>query len=227
MIGAIRTWDVLSHPLVTVRCFGWTTLFRVVLAGRKQTFLSLLSNNALIFPADAEAAAILKQCIDLEVRAEVIYVTLAGATIEKPALTLFFTTLAQQEQSHADLLRLCAAASKQDEQWLKVLRSWRDDVVRLDGEMRKAEALVSSVDDLDDAMRLVVQVELSEVNQILLAAMYASSSLFVKRLRPFQKAIETHIRYIAAQLPKLAPNLCCDEDEDEQHCGCMAECRAG
>ena len=94
-----------------------------------------------------------------------------SATIEKPALTLFFTTLAQQEQSHADLLRLCAAASKQDEQWLKVLRSWRDDVIRLDGEMRKAEALVSSVNDVDDALRLVVQVESSEVNQIFLAAM--------------------------------------------------------
>jgi rubrerythrin len=227
MIGAIRTWDVVSHPLVTAQCFGWTTLIRVMLAGRKQTFLSLLSNNALMLPADAEATAILKQCIDLELRAEDIYVTLAGATIEEPALTLFFTTLAQQEQSHADLLRLCAVASKQDEPWLKVLRSWRDEVIRLDGEMRKAEALVSSVGDVDDAMRLVVQVESSEVNRIFLAAMSASGSPFVKRLRPFQKAVETHIRYIASELPKLAPDLCCEADDEEEYCGCMAECGTG
>ena len=49
----------------------------------------------------------------------------------------------------------------------------------------------------------------------------------MKKLRPFQKAIETHISYIAAQLAKLAPNLCCEEDEDEEHCDCMAECGAG
>jgi hypothetical protein len=220
MIGAIRTWDVVSHPLVTVQCFGWMTLVRAMLAGRKQTFLSLLSNNALISPAEPEAAAILKQCIDLELRAENIYLTLAHTTIEQPALTLFFTTLAEQEQEHADLLRLCAAASKQNEWWLHVLRSWRDDVIRLDREMCEAEAAVSAIDDVDDAMRLVARIELSEVNQVFLATMAASNSPFVKKLRPFQKAVRTHISYIAAKLPELAPNLCCDMAEEEQCCSC-------
>jgi hypothetical protein len=220
MIGAIRTWDIVSHPLVTVRCFGWMTLFRAMLAGKRQTFLSLLSDSALISPADPEAAAILAQCIELELRAENIYLTLARTTIEQPALTLFFTTLAEQEQEHADLLRLCAAASRQNEWWLQVLRSWRDDVNRLDREMCEAEADVSAIAGVDDALRLVARIELSEVNQVFLATMAASNSPFVKKLRPFQKAVKTHMTYIAAKLRELAPNLCCDADQDEQCCVC-------
>jgi rubrerythrin len=226
MVGAIRTWDIVSHPLVTVQCFGWLTLLRAVLAGKKQTFLSLLTDSAVICPADAEAAAVLNQCIDLELRAEHVYLTLAGATIEEPALALFFTTLAEQEQNHADLLRLCAAASKRNEWWLKVLRSWRDDVIRLGRQMTEAEALVSEVADVDDAMRLVVRIEMSEINHIFLAAMSASDSAFVRKLLPFQKAVDSHIAYISEQLPRLAPNLCCEDDEDEQCCNCVAECGA-
>jgi hypothetical protein len=71
-----------------------------------------------------------------------------------------------------------------------------------------------------DAMRLVARIELSEVNQVFLAAMAASNSSFVKKLQPFRRAVEKHIKYIAAKLPELAPDLCCDSDEDEQCCSC-------
>ena len=89
--------------------------------------------------------------------------------------------------------------------------------------MREAEALVSAVNDVDDAMRLVVQIELSEVNQIFLAAMAASNSPFVKKLRPFQKAVETHISYIATQLPKLRPT-CAAKRTRTNNTATLAEC---
>ena len=220
MIGAIRTWDIVSHPVVTVRCFGWRTLLRVLLAGNRQTFLSLLGDSGVLCPADPEAAGILKQCIDLELRAENIYLTLAEATAAEPALTLFFTTLAEQEQDHADLLRLCAAASNKSGWRLGVLLAWRDDVIRLEQEMSEAEDVLSTISDLDDLMRLVIQIELSEVNRVFLAAMAASNSDFVKKLRPFQSAVETHISYIATQLAMLAPHLSFSSEEAEESCVC-------
>jgi hypothetical protein len=224
MVGAIRTWDIVSHPLITIQCFGWMTLIRAMFARKRQTFLSLLTDNAMICPADVEAAAILQQCIDLELRAENVYLTLAEHTVDEPSLTLFFTTLAQQEQNHADLLRLCAAASKRDRQWLQVLHSWRDEVLRLSRQMAEAESLVPEVANVDDAMRLVVRIEVSEVNHLFLAAMTASNSPFVKKMLPFQKAVDEHLSYIAEELPILAPNLCCEEDESEPCQGCVAEC---
>jgi hypothetical protein len=226
MIGAIRTWDIVSHPIVTVQCFGWRTLFRAVVARQDRTFLSLLNQGALISPADPEAAAILKQCVDLELRAEHIYITLANIMIDQPPLALFFTTLAEQEQEHADLLRLCAAASKRDEAWLRVLRSWRDDVIRLSQRMSEAEDVVPTIAGVEDALRLMVQIELSEVNQVFLGTMDASHAPFVKKLRPFKKAVEKHLLYIAEQLPKLAPSLCGECEEEEECCQSLAECAA-
>ena len=73
--------------------------------------------------------------------------------------------------------------------------------------MREAETLLSAVKDVDDALRLVIQIESSEVNRIFLATMAASNSVFVQKLRPFQDAVEKHFNYIASQLAVLAPHL--------------------
>ena len=39
----------------------------------------------------------------------------------------------------------------------------------------------------------MLKIETSEVNRVFLAAMSASNSAFVKKLRPFQTAVETHV----------------------------------
>jgi rubrerythrin len=218
MIGAICTWDIVSHPLVTVQCFGWRTLLRVLTANKQQTFLSLLGDSGVLCPTDPEAAAILNQCIGLELRAEALYLTLAEATAEEPTLSLFFATLAQQEQDHAELLRLCAAASARSDWWRSVLLAQRDDVIRLDQEMRDVEESMSAIDDVDAALRLVIQIESSEINRVFLAAMAASNSAFVKKLRPFQKAVETHLNYIRSQLSTLAPHLAFERETPEPSC---------
>ena len=216
MIGAICTRDVLRHPMVTVQCFGWRTLLRVLLNGKGKTFLALLSDTGEICPADPEATAILRRCVDLELRAESIYLTLAEATADEPTVSLFFATLAEQEQDHAELLRLCVAASDRAGWKMEILLAWRDSVLELDKEMSEAEKSVSALDTLDDALRLTIQLELSEVNRIFLAAMTASNSDFIKKLRPFQTAVEMHINYITEQITKLAPHLAFNRDALEQ-----------
>lgn len=218
MIGVICTRDIVSHPLVTVRCFGWRTLLRALTAGRRQTFLSLLGDSGVLCPADPEATAVLDQCIELELRAENLYLSLAEANAERPALSLFFTTLAAQEQAHAELLRLCAAASKRSGWRPHVLLAWRDEVIRLDQEMRAAENSLSTIDNAEDALRLVIQIESSEVNDVFPEAMAASNSAFVKKLRPFQEAVETHLSYITSQLAVLAPHLTFEKQPEEPTC---------
>ena len=205
MIGAIRTRDVVFHPFVTIRCFGWKTFFRAIMARRAETFLSLLHDRDVFGNKDRTADAFLRQCFKLELRAKSVYCTLAETMCDRPAIAEFLGTLAEQEQEHADLLQLCRAASNGSSWELEILLPWRDSLDRLDREMDEAEAMVPTVNDVDDVMRLVLQIELSEVNHVFLAAMTASNSTFVKNLRPFQTAVETHIAYIASQVSELAP----------------------
>jgi hypothetical protein len=207
MIGAIREWDILLHPIVTIRCFGWKTFYRAILAGPNETFLSLLSDDAVFGAADSEEAAIIKQCVSLELRAKQLYLNLAGATAESRSLAEFFAALAQQEQDHADLLLLCEAASDGSGWRLRDLPVWRNNLIRLDKEMCDAEMRASTVTDVNSLMKLVVQIESSEVNHVFLTMIGACSSPFVKRLRPFRCAVELHLSYIAIQVAELAPDL--------------------
>jgi hypothetical protein len=207
MLGAIRAWDIMFHPIVTVRCFGWKTFWRALMATHNQTFLSLLTDDAIFGSADSEEAAIVKQCVSLELRAKQLYLNLARTTTASPSLSQFFTTLAQQEQDHADLLQLCEAASDGRGWHLRDLPVWRNNLLRLNQEMSDAEMLAPSVGDMNDMMRLVVQIESSEVNHVFLGVIGASNSPFVKRLRPFRCAVELHLSYIAMRISELAPDL--------------------
>ncbi len=54
---------------------------------------------------------------------------------------------------------------------------------------------------------LVVQIESSEINEVFNAALAATDSAFVKKLRPFRKAMEAHMSYIVERLPELSPQL--------------------
>jgi hypothetical protein len=208
MIGAIRLRDILCHPILTVRCFGWKTLLRSFLSGSKQTFLSLLTDGNFFGSADREAAGIIRQCVDLELRAKNLYAGLADVACESRSLADFFTVLAEQEQEHADLLLLCLAASSHVGWRLSDLPIWRERVADLEREMREAEATASLITDAHGALDLVLRIESSEVNDVFLAVISASNSEFVKKLRPFSCALEMHMAFIATKTRDLARELC-------------------
>jgi rubrerythrin len=207
MIGAIRTWEVLRHPWVTIQCFGWRTFFRALWAGPQQTFLSLLNERAFFGFADSAAADIVKQCVGLELRAKRLYLVLAEGTGDVPALSRLFTELADEEQEHADLLQLCLAASSHVGWRYKDLPAWRSGLAHLDRQMSEAEALVSQIDDLESAIQTVIQVESLDVNDVFLKLIAASNAEFVRKLRPFQYAVEMHLSHITTQIPALARNV--------------------
>jgi len=75
------------------------------------------------------------------------------------------------------------------------------------GTSRPLEYLAESLTDLEDALRLVVQIESSEVNGIYLGIVAASTSEFVRGLRVFTEAGRGHLSYICERIPEMAPEL--------------------
>lgn len=207
MIGVITGWDVLAHPVVTIRCFGWQVFFQAVAPWQGRTFLSLLQSSASTRAAISNVPYILKRCIDLELRAKRIYTALAKAFDDQGLVGLFFASLADQEQQHADLLDICRAAAVHGRWSASRFNPWQDYLPRLERQMDAAEAAVPKVDSVEAALRLVVQIEASEINEVFPAALAATDAAFVKKLRPFQKVMEAHMAYIIERLPELSPQL--------------------
>jgi hypothetical protein len=73
--------------------------------------------------------------------------------------------------------------------------------------MQEAESRANSLESLSDALRLVIQIESSEVNRIYLGIVAASDSEFVRTLRVFHEAGLEHISYICDRIPEMDPEL--------------------
>jgi hypothetical protein len=73
--------------------------------------------------------------------------------------------------------------------------------------MEAAEAAVNSIDSVEAALQLVIEIESSEVNEVFHAALGATDAAFVKKLKPFRETMEAHMSYIAERLPELSPQL--------------------
>jgi rubrerythrin len=217
MIGAICRQDILSHPLITIRCFGWEVFFKALLAGRHQTFLSLLAETPALRVPPQKAPELVERCIGLELRAARIYESLARRFAQPGSVKGFFATLARQEKEHAELLDICRAAAGRGEWEAKHFDPWRDAVPALEEQMREAESRAESLDRLSDALRLVIQLESSEINRVYSEIMAASESDFVKRLRVFDGAGRKHIAYIVRCIPEMDPELrdACHQLRDE------------
>lgn len=207
MVGAITSRDILAHPIATVRCFGWGVFFRAVLPRREQTFLGLLQETGYFRATGSEVSGILERCIALEIRAKRIYERFARTFIGQGLAGPFFSGLAEQEQFHADLLQVCRSAALRGNWRANLFNPWQDYLPRLEQQLDAVEDEVGRIESLQDALRLTIRVESSEVNEVFHAAMAASDAAFVHRLRPFREAMEAHMAYLGERIPELAPEL--------------------
>jgi hypothetical protein len=207
MLGAIRKRDIMAHPFVTLHCFGWPVLFRALIAGRDQTFLSLLVGARALRRPGVKVPELLGRCVELELRAERIYESLAERFTGQAPVRHFFETLALQERDHYEMLELCRELAGQ-EGWLEEhFAPWRDAVPRLQRQMDDAEASLQDLDSVADALRLVIRIEGSEIGQVFGGIVAATDSGFVRNLRAFQTAGARHISYVCERIPKLEPDL--------------------
>jgi hypothetical protein len=210
MVGAISKWDILAHPIVTIGCFGWRVFFRAVAPWHDKTFLSLLQDAGCFGTAVSGVPTILERCIGLELRAKRVYAALANAFRQHGLVGPFFAGLVQQEQHHADLLEVCRAAALRTGLKANLFNPWQEYLPRLEQQMDAAEGSVRDIDSLDAALRMVVRIESSEINEVFTVALAATNAAFVKRLRPFREAMRAHMSYILDRLPELSPGLILD-----------------
>ena len=118
----------------------------------------------------------------------------------------FFAGLAEQEQYHSELLEVCREATVR-KGWRKTFQPLGSLSSPLEEQMDAAEAAVRKIDSIDEALRLVVQIESSEINAVFRAVVAATDVAFVKKLRPFRRIMEAHMSYIIERMPQLSPQL--------------------
>jgi hypothetical protein len=95
MVGVITSWDILVHPMATIRSFGWLVFFKAVVPWRRTPFLSLLRDAGFLKPSVPSLPTLLERCIGLELRAKWIYGVLAKALCNEGLVGPFFAGLAQ------------------------------------------------------------------------------------------------------------------------------------
>ena len=207
MVGVITSWDILAHPISTIQCFGWQVFFKAVAPWQGKTFLSVVRDAGFLAPSGSNVPPILEWCIALELRAKRIYRALAKAFDDQKLVGPFFAGLVEQEQYHVDLLEIVRAAAVRGGWKANLFNPWKEYLPRLEQQMADTEATVPTIDSVDAALQLVIQIESSEINEVFPAALAATDAAFVKQLRPFQEAMEAHMSYLMERLPQLSPNL--------------------
>lgn len=206
MVGVIRKRDVLAHPLVTIQCFGWRVFVKTMVAGGNQTFLALLMDSDFLGVKRMDGPEIVARSIQLELRAAEIYERLAERFSGNGEARDFFAQLVEDEKEHAELLRLCSASARM--RWKSGhLQHWAGTVPRLEERMREVESSLDEVDDLTEALRLVVEIEGSEVNRVFQGIVSAVDSAFVRALAPFHVATRTHLEFVRRRIAEMEPGL--------------------
>jgi len=204
MIGAICKWDVLRHPLVTIRSFGWRVFFRCLIAGRKRTFLSLLTEVGTFSPP--ETVKLVRQCVELELRLMRFYRSLATQS-ERLEPRRFFQALARQEESHAELLELCHLSTPQKGWKRSRLQTWQAAISRIVTEVEQAERELPLRAPLTDVLRLVLRLESSEINRLFATIIEATEADFVRTIAAFRAVGNRHIGYLCRHIIFLEPSL--------------------
>lgn len=205
MKGAIGTWDILSHPVVTIRCFGWKVFFRACVPARDQTFLSLLQSASCFGVRSPLRPPMIDRCIRLELQAMDLYDALARRLTGVVELHEFLAELARQERNHAELLELCWAATAEDA-WLEdPFRRRQDCLPRVEQQLQEKAAVAGRLSTSAEVVHLVLQIESAEINWLFSGIVQSASSRFVRKLRPFRRAVKNHIAYICELAPRLAP----------------------
>ncbi len=207
MVGAIDKRDILAHPWVTIRCFGWRVFVRAVLARSDQTFLSLLTDSEVLKPAGDGVPEFVARCVELELKASRVYAALGRRFADQQPIHDFFVSLARQEEAHGELLELAETAASRERWDERKAAPWRDVVPRLERHMEQTESALDEIHTARDAMQCVIDIESSEINDVFTGVIAASDSCFVRKLRVFQETEMRHLSFICEQIAVLQPEL--------------------
>jgi len=210
MVGAIGRLEILAHPFVTIECFGWMVFFRAVFARRGQTFLSLLKQAGAFQssqPSQPSDSGFIGRCINLERRAMRIYQSLAVRYARICSAREFFLQLAEQENTHAELLEMCQVAASRGRWQDQRLETWQQAVPETERLLSEAELMIHEHESLADSLRLVIRMESSQINGLFTNVVEATDTGFAVVFRAFRNAVRDHLGYIQERVSLLAPRL--------------------
>lgn len=207
MVGVICKLEILRHPVVTIECFGWTVFVQALLAGRDQTFLSVLGQTGTFKQTSTPLGECIDRCIAMEHRAKRIYRSLAARYQDINPACEFFGQLAAQEATHAELQGLCRVASSRRRPHDRAVDRWLSEVPETERLLTEAEQAVERHASLAEALGLVIRMESSQLNGLFTSVVCATASRFAQRFRAFGDAVYCHLDYIRQQIPVLEPAL--------------------
>ncbi len=207
MVGAIVKRDVVAHPIVTIRCFGWRVFIRALLAGGNTTFLSLLTDSETLRPAGGGVPEFVGRCVELELKASRIYKSLARRFADQAPVREFFNALTRQENAHAELLELAETAAGQERWDESKAAPWRSVIPRLEVHMEGAVSVLDEIHSVKQALQHVIEIESSEINDVFNGVIAASDSCFVRRIRTFHQTEVQHLQFICRSIERIEPDL--------------------
>ncbi len=207
MIGAICKREVCAHPIITIRCFGWKVFWHVLIAKSDQTFLELVVKYSKLSPPQVNVAKLIGRCIRLEQRANHLYAGLAKRWRHREEISQFMNSLADQELEHVELLEVCRKLAS-DKHWRDTrFAPCKDVLPKLEQSMNDAERKSERIETEQDALRLVLWIEGSEINRAFSAVVDATDSSFIRLLKVFQQTGRKHIGFICDQVSQMKPEL--------------------
>jgi hypothetical protein len=74
-------------------------------------------------------------------------------------------------------------------------------------QLKEAEAVLDRHHSIADALRLVIEVESSQINQLFAGVVQATDPRLARKLHAFRSAVKDHLGYICERIPVLDPNF--------------------
>lgn len=207
MRGLIGKKDVLAHPVVIIRGFGWKTFCRCLASSSGTTFLEIISEGIPrpASPREIELSHQMDRLISFELRNAQIYAKMAGMFYPLGEVREFFRTLTDQEEGHAEILRITKVEVARRRLWNTLVPIKLEMMEKIDQKLTEVEERLADPKKLDltHALHLVEDLEASEINIVFDFLLHSIQTPFLRRSHFLIPSVADHQTYLNSMLPSL------------------------
>lgn len=207
MRGLIGKKDVLAHPVVIIRGFGWKTFCRCLTSSPGTTFLEIISEG-IPHPASPQEIELSRQfdrLISFELRNAELYSQMAELFHSLLDVREFFRTLTDQEEGHAEILRITKVEVARRNLWNTLVPIKPEMIEKIDRKLTEAEKTIADSKKLElaRALHLVEDLEASEINIVFDFLLHSVQTPFLRRIHFLIPSVADHQTYLNSMLPSL------------------------
>lgn len=208
MRGLIGKKDVLCHPFLVIQGFGWKVFLRTLRAPAGLTFLEIISEGIPnpSKPHELELSQQLDKLISFEIRCSQFYSKMSEIFRNHWGLAPdFFRNLSEQEEGHAEILRIAKVEISRHYLWNTVLPIKPGLMEKTDRMLSEVEGLLRLPEKLDikKGLEAVERLESSEINTVFDDLLHSIHTPFLKKIYRIVPALSDHQTYLDSLLPLL------------------------